>query len=152
MFGLRQKLALGFGGLLLILLLVSALGIAVLRQHRAALDKFLYENWRSVEYSQNMIDADADIVVEARKGARRQGLVAGLVLGVRKAPPRNTKREREQLLAALESLELAHRDGTVGPKTYERGRRELLDDIARTFAADPTLAKSAKPARRKAAS
>ena len=77
------------------------------------------------------------------------GLVAGIVLGVRKAPPRDTKREREQLLAALESLEMAHRDGTIGPKTYERGRRELLDDIARTFAADP---KPVKQARRKAAS
>lgn len=56
MFGLRQKLILGFGGLLLILLVVSALGIAVLKQHRAALDKFLFENWRSVEYGQRMID------------------------------------------------------------------------------------------------
>lgn len=55
MFGLRQKLALGFGGLLLILLAVSGLGIAVLRQHRNALDQFLYENWRSVEYGQNMV-------------------------------------------------------------------------------------------------
>lgn len=80
------------------------------------------------------------------------GLVAGLVLGARKAPPRDTKREREQLLAALESLELAHRAGTVGPKNYERGRRELLDDIARTFAADPAGPKTGKTSRRKAAS
>jgi two-component system, NtrC family, sensor histidine kinase KinB len=57
MFGLKQKLILGFGGLLIILLLVSGLGIAVTRQHRAALDKFLAENWRSVEYGQNMTDA-----------------------------------------------------------------------------------------------
>ena len=57
MFGLRQKLMLGFGGLLAILLLVSGLGIAVLTQHRGALDKFLFENWRSVEYGQNSIDA-----------------------------------------------------------------------------------------------
>jgi PAS domain S-box-containing protein len=48
---------LGFGGLLVILLVVSGLGIAVLRQHRHALDRFLYENWRSVEYGQNMIEA-----------------------------------------------------------------------------------------------
>jgi PAS domain S-box-containing protein len=39
------------------LLVVSGLGIAVLRQHRHALDQFLYENWRSVEYGQNMIEA-----------------------------------------------------------------------------------------------
>jgi signal transduction histidine kinase len=57
MFGLRQKLMFGFGGLLAILLLVSGLGIAVLTQHRGALDKFLYENWRSVEYGQNIVDA-----------------------------------------------------------------------------------------------
>ena len=65
------------------------------------------------------------------------GLVMGVVLGSRKAPARDTKRERQQLLAALEGLEQGHRDGNVGPKTYERARRELIDDIARTFAADP---------------
>lgn len=76
-------------------------------------------------------------------------LVAGIVLGSRKPPPRDTKRERQQLLAALEGLELGHRDGSIGPKTYERARRELIDDIARTFAADP---KPAKPARKKGVS
>jgi len=56
MFGLRQKLILGLGGVLAVLFLVSGLGVAVLRQHRSALDKFLYENWRSVQYGQAMID------------------------------------------------------------------------------------------------
>src|SRR5580658_6927292 len=56
MFGLRQKLLFGFGGLLAILLVTSGLGIAVMTQNRAALDKFLYENWRSVVYGQNMVD------------------------------------------------------------------------------------------------
>src|SRR5271170_28785 len=56
MFGLRQKLLLGLGGLLVILLLVSGLGVAVLRQHRSDLDRFLDENWRSVQYGQAMID------------------------------------------------------------------------------------------------
>ncbi|MGA2496475.1 MAG: ATP-binding protein [Tepidisphaeraceae bacterium] len=73
MFGLRQKLVLGFGGLLLILVGVSGLGIAVLRQHRSALDQFLYENWRSVVYGQTMIDAferlnDADKVLAGTYG------------------------------------------------------------------------------------
>ncbi len=77
------------------------------------------------------------------------GLVAGVVLGVRKAPPRDTKRERQQLLAALEGLELGHREGSIGPKTYERARRELIDDLARTFAADP---KPVKATRKKTAS
>jgi NtrC-family two-component system sensor histidine kinase KinB len=57
MFGLRQKLLFGFGGLLAILFVVSALGVAVLAQYRGALDRFYYENWRSVEYGQNMVDA-----------------------------------------------------------------------------------------------
>lgn len=57
MYGLRQKLFLGFGGLVVILLLVSGLGIAVLTQHRDALNKFLYENWRSVIYGQSIVNA-----------------------------------------------------------------------------------------------
>ena len=57
MFGFRQKLVLGFGGLLTILLIVSTLGVAVLSQYRSKLDQFYYENWRSVDYGQNMVDA-----------------------------------------------------------------------------------------------
>ena len=57
MFGLRQKLFFGFGGLLVILLAVSVLGVAVLQQHRTWLDRFLYENWRSVEYGQHMLES-----------------------------------------------------------------------------------------------
>jgi hypothetical protein len=75
------------------------------------------------------------------------GVVAGVMFGSRKAPPRDTKAERQQLFVALESLELAFREKTIGPKTYERARREIIDDIARTFAAEP---KAAKPARKKA--
>ena len=74
------------------------------------------------------------------------GIMMGIVLGSRKTPPRDTKRERQQLLAALEALELGHRDGSIGPKTYERARRELIDDIARSFAADPPKP-AAKPLR-----
>ena len=48
MFGLRQKLTFGFGGMLAILLLVSGLGIAVTRQHRHTLDKFLFEKLGAV--------------------------------------------------------------------------------------------------------
>jgi two-component system, NtrC family, sensor histidine kinase KinB len=55
--GLRQKLVLGFGGLLAILLVVSALGVEVLTQYRTKLDQFYYENWRSCVYGQNMLEA-----------------------------------------------------------------------------------------------
>ncbi|MDP9174244.1 MAG: cell wall metabolism sensor histidine kinase WalK [Planctomycetota bacterium] len=57
MFGLRQKLLVGFGGLLAILLMVSGLGVAVTASHRSELDKFLYENYRSVQYGQGMVDS-----------------------------------------------------------------------------------------------
>jgi hypothetical protein len=38
---------------------------------------------------------------------------------------------RAQLLAEVEELERAFQNGDVGPKTYERARRELIDDLAR---------------------
>jgi hypothetical protein len=40
---------------------------------------------------------------------------------------------RAQLLAELEDLERARAAGDVGPKTYERARRDLIDAIARTL-------------------
>ena len=61
MFGIRQKLLFGFGGLLAVLLIVSGLGIAVLRQHRSELERFLSENWRSIEYGQEMARASAQL-------------------------------------------------------------------------------------------
>jgi PAS domain S-box-containing protein len=57
MFGLRQKLLFGFGGLVTILLVVSGLGIAVMHQHRNELDRFLSENWQSIEYGQKMLES-----------------------------------------------------------------------------------------------
>ena len=43
------------------------------------------------------------------------------------------KPQRTQLLAELEDLEKAHLAGEIGPNTYERARRELIDAIARTL-------------------
>jgi hypothetical protein len=73
----------------------------------------------------------------------------GIVLGTARPKKESRKAEREKLLADLESLERARERGDVGPKTYERARRELLDDLARTLAAD-AKDRPAKPARRKA--
>jgi PAS domain S-box-containing protein len=67
MFGLRQKLFFGLGGLLVILFLVSGLSVAVLHQHRSALDQFLGENWRSVQYGQAMVD-DLEHLDDAANG------------------------------------------------------------------------------------
>ncbi len=72
------------------------------------------------------------------------GVAVGVVLGRKKSPPRDTKSERRQLLEALAGLEAGHRAGEIGPKTYERGRRELVDDIARTFAEEKARTPKAK--------
>jgi hypothetical protein len=61
------------------------------------------------------------------------GLAYGVVLGSKKPAKGDHKKERERLLADLEALERAHAKGDVGPKTYERARRELVDEIARTL-------------------
>ncbi|HEY7088888.1 MAG TPA: ATP-binding protein [Tepidisphaeraceae bacterium] len=66
MFGLRQKLSLAFGGLLAILLLVSALSLLVLNRYSAALQRFLVENYRSVEYGQHMKDSIEQLDAAAR--------------------------------------------------------------------------------------
>jgi two-component system, NtrC family, sensor histidine kinase KinB len=73
MFGLRQKLFFGFGGLLAILLSVSILCVAVLQQHRSWLDQFLYENWRSVEYGQHMLDSVQPLNVIAQSISGQNG-------------------------------------------------------------------------------
>ncbi len=57
MFGLRQKLFFGFGGLLAILLSVSVLAWWCFNSTAHGSIRFLYENWRSVEYGQHMLDA-----------------------------------------------------------------------------------------------
>jgi len=65
------------------------------------------------------------------------GVLFGLVLTTRRRSPSrdriSMKRERQRLLEDLEDLERAHLSGEVGPKTYERARRELVDAIARTL-------------------
>jgi hypothetical protein len=69
-------------------------------------------------------------------------VATGIALGARKKPDRDrtqekrdAKEQRKRLLAELEDLERAHRAGDVGPQTYARQRRELVDQIALTYAA-----------------
>ncbi len=105
MFGLRQKVLIGFGGLLLILLIVSGVGIGVLRQYRNALDRFLYDNWRSVEYARGMIDAVERIDESTRTVDARElrGAVAAPVADFERnldAENRNITQPGEDALAA----------------------------------------------------
>ena len=79
------------------------------------------------------------------------GLLVGLVLGSQKPSSRDRKNERARILAELEDLERARLAGDVGPKTYEKARRELLDDLARTFADEtPAPAPAGRRARPRA--
>lgn len=75
------------------------------------------------------------------------GVIAGVVLGSKKAPARDSKGERAQLLDSLEALEAGHREGSIGPKTYERARREIIDGVARTFAEEKGSSKAKKSSR-----
>src|SRR6185312_3216048 len=65
------------------------------------------------------------------------GVLAGVgyAFVARKDKPASGGKDlRARLLEELEELERARRLGDVGPKTYERARRELIDAIARTLA------------------
>jgi hypothetical protein len=77
-------------------------------------------------------------------------LLAGIVLGSRKpARKLDLQAERQRHLEELEELERARARGDVGPKTYEKERRRILDAVARTFVdeeATPTHPKRARAA------
>ncbi len=64
------------------------------------------------------------------------GVAVGLGLVSQGSDRKKTggKTPRAALLAELEDLEAAHASGDVGPKTYERARREIIDGIARLLA------------------
>ncbi len=76
-------------------------------------------------------------------------LATGIYLGTRRrttsdSDAKKEKRSaRERLLAELDELERARRARDVGPKTYERTRRQIIDDIARTFAMEARAKKMA---------
>jgi hypothetical protein len=65
------------------------------------------------------------------------GVVVGLVFafGGRRPGrgPGEDRNSRKALLEELAGLERAREAGDVGPKTYERARRELIDALARTL-------------------
>jgi hypothetical protein len=62
-------------------------------------------------------------------------ILTGLFFGFQKKTrsKAGAKSERAELLAEILELERAHRRGDVGPRTYERARRELVDAIAETL-------------------
>jgi hypothetical protein len=70
------------------------------------------------------------------------GVLAGLALALgaaftRRKPSNSGSGDaaRAELLERYAELERGRRSGDVGPKTYERAQREIIDAIARTFVA-----------------
>ncbi len=66
------------------------------------------------------------------------GVIAGIYMTTQRrerSPKTATKRDRTRLLQEFDDLELAHTRGDIGPKTYERARRELIDELATLLAA-----------------
>ncbi len=115
MFGLRQRLAVGFGGLLATLLLVSTLGVGVLVRYRGALDKFFYENWRSVEYGQHVDDA-----------VQRLDEIAA---GLRAAPPVEATRADAAAAVAEADANVASEDRNI---TLDR-EQQIAADLTRAW-------------------
>jgi hypothetical protein len=66
------------------------------------------------------------------------GVFAGLLLAFAARPASRLKAgvrsARASVLLELEDLERARSTGEIGPRTYERARRELIDALARTLA------------------
>jgi signal transduction histidine kinase len=98
MFGIRQKLALGFGGVLVILLLVGFLGRESLHNYSGSLERIFRENYDSVVYGQEMREAvgGMDDMIQA-------SLYGGLVA------PKSTP---DQLIAQFET-NLAKEQGNI---------------------------------------
>ena len=64
---LRAKLLFGFGSLLVLLVIVSALSIWVIGWYSRAIDKVLHENYDSVVYGQKMLEALDRLTVDAQE-------------------------------------------------------------------------------------
>lgn len=77
------------------------------------------------------------------------GLLFGLVLGAKRPPDRDRRRQRDRLLGELDELERGRRTGDIGPKTYERARKELIDALAQTFAEEAASAPLARKNRKR---
>ncbi|CAN5714702.1 hypothetical protein BH09MYX1_BH09MYX1_17500 [soil metagenome] len=76
-------------------------------------------------------------------------IATGLYVGTRKRAATTKEQrtsDRDRILDELEELERARKAGDIGPKTYERARRALIEDIAQTFAREAAAApKKKKP-------
>ncbi len=63
---LRAKLLLGFWGLMVLLVIVSAMSIGVITWYSQAIERVLSENYRSVVYGQKMLEALEQLTADAQ--------------------------------------------------------------------------------------
>jgi signal transduction histidine kinase/HAMP domain-containing protein len=133
MLGLRQKLMLGFGGLVAILLVVSALSIFALTRYSRTLEKFLSENYRSVVYGQEMKDAinQLDNAADAR--------VAGDLARAEQLTRDGIERFERNLYDEQQNVTLPGERETV--QSLQTAWREYLADHQRLR--DPSLSEAA---------
>ena len=72
MLGIREKLSLGFGALLLIIIIIGVQGIRQLTTLGHSIDVILRENYRSVIACQEMKEARVLLTADSGKGSRGQ--------------------------------------------------------------------------------
>jgi hypothetical protein len=79
-----------------------------------------------------MVPGPGRIIATAMAAA---GVLLGVFFGARRRPGTRggIRSQQKALLLEIEELERAHSRGDVGPKTYEKARRQLVDAIAETL-------------------
>ncbi len=136
---IRKQLAFGFGGVIVVLLAVCALGVAVLWQYQGALDRFLYENWRSIQYGQAIVDSLGTVDELARNETEAGAVSAETVSELRRqasAPlaeiDRNVDAENKNITLHPEEDRLAAEltDKWFGKQGYKARFEALTADEA----------------------
>lgn len=72
------------------------------------------------------------------------GLALGIVLGAKRPANVSRSRKRAQTLDELADLERSFQRGEIGPKTYEKARADLMNELTQTFADEATSLPSTK--------
>ena len=113
MFTLRQKLTVGFGGLLAILLVGGALSLYLLTRYSGTIEQIFRENYDSVGYGQNMKEAVEQMDEIARSSLWEEG---------------PAQEPMSLVVARFEENLRKERDNITLP-----GERELAEDLARLW-------------------
>ncbi len=81
MFGLRQKMILGLGGMVALLVVTGGIGLYLLLRYSGTVDRIFQENYNSVVYGQVMKDAVDQMLDSARPDPSTPGATADQALG-----------------------------------------------------------------------